>query len=300
MEDRLDRGYSAAGYMLLLWVVTFLGWWFFALAPLSATSPQWVETARKVCFGTLPNGLPEGYGWLTLVFSPLLMLTVLVLLWSAELGRDMRLAATTIAGRCLILGVVLLPLLSLLWGVKRVADLDRAYTIAVAPNFVPGELPETYPQYTGVSPELKLVNQDQRLVTLESLKGTPFILTFAFAHCGSICPGLVTTVMEAAESYHGERPVVVFVTLDPWRDTPASLPTLAKQWNIGSGDHVLSGSLDEVQSVIDDYEVLTTRNLQNGDIAHPGLAFLFDSEAKLVYRFKDPSVDWLHQALDRL
>ncbi|MCA9780215.1 MAG: SCO family protein [Candidatus Eremiobacteraeota bacterium] len=300
MEDRISRNYSPAGYMLMVWLAAFLGWWFFALAPLPVTSPQWVETARKVCFGSLPNGLPEGYGWLTLVCSPLLMLTVLVLVWSRELGRDVQLASTTLIGRSMIVAVVVLPAISLMWGVKRVVEVSRAYSQTIAPNFVPGELPETYPTYSGVSPELNLVNQHQEIVTLDSLKGKPFILTFAFAHCGTICPGLVTTVMEAAESYQGERPVVVFVTLDPWRDTPASLPTLAKQWKLGVADHVLSGSVKEVQSVIDSYEVSTTRNLQNGDIGHPGMAFLFDAEARMVYRFNDPSVEWLQEALDRL
>lgn len=300
MEDRIGPKYSIASYLLFGWLAAFLGWWFFALSPLPETSPQWVETARKVCFGSLPNGLPEGYGWLTLVCSPLLMLTALVLIWPRELGQDLRKAKSSPLGRLLLIGLVILPALSLAWGVQRVVQLNLAYEQAVGANFDNEELPETYPRYDDGTPQFNLVNQYQQTVTLESLRGRPLILTFAFAHCGSICPGLVSTVMEGANTYSGERPVVVFITLDPWRDTPSSLPTLAKQWQLKPGDHVLSGPVDEVYRVIEAYKVTTARNTRNGDISHPGMAFIFDSEGRLIYRFNDPSVSWIHQALDRL
>jgi protein SCO1/2 len=300
VEDRVERRYSLASYLLLAWLVVFLGWWLFALAPIPTTSPEWIEAARKVCFGSLPNGLPEGYGWITLVCSPLLMLTALVLIWPRELGEDLRQARTSSLGKLLLVGLVVLPAIALGWGVKRVSDVQQAYQQALAPNYVDERLPEAYPSYQMDAPDFELVDQNKQMVSINSLRGRPFILTFAFAHCASICPGLVSTVSQGVNNYGGERPALVIVTLDPWRDTPAALPTLAKQWRLGETDHVLSGPVDQVASVIESYGVAGARDLKTGDIVHPGMAFVFDSEGRLAYRFNDPSVEWLHDALDRL
>jgi cytochrome oxidase Cu insertion factor (SCO1/SenC/PrrC family) len=300
MEDRIKQRYSVASYLLLGWLLAFLGWWFFALAPLPASSPGWIEAARMVCFGSLPSGLPEGYGWLMLICSPLMMLTALVIIWPKELGQDLRQAQTSSLGRLLLVGLVVLPVISLAWGVKRVMDVQEAYNQAVAPNLLGEPLPETYPRCPKLATDFELVNQRQENISLASLRGHPFILTFAFAHCASICPGLVKTVTDGVNTYDGERPALVIVTLDPWRDTPAALPTLARQWSLSDADHVLSGPVEQVTGVIEDYEIESTRNPENGDVVHPGMAFVFDSEGRLVYQFNDPSVQWLHDALDRL
>ncbi len=137
------------------------------------------------------------------------------------------------------------------------------------------------------------------MISLRSLKGRPYILTFAFAHCASICPGLVHNVLKAARSSKGDGAGVVIVTLDPWRDTPGSLPTMARQWQLGEHEYVLSGPVEEVLAVAEAYQVPASRDLTNGEIVHPGMAFVFNSQGTLVYQFNSPSTDWLIEALNR-
>jgi protein SCO1 len=294
------RKVSLASYLLVGWLVAFLGWWYFALAPLPETTPQWVETARAVCFGSLPNGLPEGYGWITLVLSPLLMLTALAVIWAEDLGHDLQILLASSAGRVGLALLILVPFVSVNWGVARILKVQMASQQVVAPVEIPEDFPEAYPTFEGSPPAFRLLNQAGETVTLESLAGRRFLLTFAFANCSSTCPGLVYTVKEAAATARGERPAIVLVTLDPWRDTPGSLPSLAKKWELGEGDHVLSGEIPDVEGVARAYKVSTSRNLQNGDIVHSGVTFLFNEKGELVYQLNSPSVKWIKQALDRM
>lgn len=299
MEDRVTERYSLASYILGGWLLVFLGWWLFALVPLPEASPGWIEAARRVCFGSLPSGLPEGYGWLTLVGSPLLMLTALVLTWPAELASDLKRAQASASGRGLLFAFGAATLLILGWGGMRIHQVKQAYERSLEPITSETALPESYPRVEYDAPPFTLINQHGEMISLRSLKGRPYILTFAFAHCASICPGLVHNVLKAARSSEGDGAGVVIVTLDPWRDTPGSLPTMARQWQLGEHEYVLSGPVEEVLAVAEAYQVPASRDLTNGEIVHPGMAFVFNSQGTLVYQFNSPSTDWLIEALNR-
>lgn len=298
MEDRLTkRRYSVAFYLLIGWIMTFLSWWYFALAPLPSADSEWIAVARRICFGAMPTGLPEGYGWVTLVLTPLAMLAGIIVIWPKALWEDLLQAFRGPVSRVLTSGLFIALFVSVAWGLNRVHDLESAYQQVTAPNFDPEGLPAEYPRYAGETPSFNLVDQNGETVTLDSLRGEPFILTFAFAHCTTVCPGLVTTLATAADTYKGERPAVVIISLDPWRDTPSALPGLHKLWTLSSKDRVLSGDVDDVLATIDAYGIDAIRDMKTGDITHPNTAFIFSSQGELMYQLTDPSLGRIHGAL---
>jgi cytochrome oxidase Cu insertion factor (SCO1/SenC/PrrC family) len=73
------------------------------------------------------------------------------------------------------------------------------------------------------------------------------------------------------------------LTLDPWRDTPPRLGDLAIRWELVPGDHMLGGSVEDVEAVLDAWNVARSRNPVTGDIAHPPLTFLLDSEGTIAF-----------------
>lgn len=283
----------------MAWLVVGLWWWWFALAPLPETTPEWIQAARSTCFGSLPNGLPEGYGWLTLVGSPLLMLTALVFLWPQELIADFRRLKASAPGRGVLVALTILPAWLLLWGVQRVVTVTRDSASIFSANLEDSELPRDYPRGTQAAPPFVLVDQHGQTVTNQMLLGQKVILTFAFAHCQSVCPRLLATLDHALADTRS-RPALVVVTLDPWRDTPGALPGLAQTFRLGPKDHVLSGPVEDVLRVIEAYKLPISRNPQNGDVNHPGMIFVLDSRGRLAYSFTDPPTAWIVQALERL
>jgi cytochrome oxidase Cu insertion factor (SCO1/SenC/PrrC family) len=294
--SRSHFGFAA----LVAWLAITLMWWFFAFAPLPAP-PVWLAEARAVCFGMLPNGLPEPWGWGSLIVTPLAMLGFLLAVWGSEVRRDLGTLASARGGRALLLALVAVPLVGLVWVAGRVAEARRLEAALLSDARV-GELPESYPRGTDAAPTLDLIDQSGARFDLPDAAGRPILMTFAFAHCKTVCPIVVDTVRSAAAEVPELSPVVVVVTLDPWRDTPGSLPSLARAWKLDgkASAHVLSGEVAEVDAVLRAWRMPAERDLQTGDIVHPAIVHVVDPEGRLAYSFQNPPVGWVAEAARRV
>lgn len=287
------------------WLGISAGWWVFAFARLPAP-PEWLERARGVCFGMRVDGLPDASGWTLLVLGPLSMLAFLAVAWRGELAQGLRRLLRSWVGQGVLMVVVGLLGMGLAVVVARVRDARVAEQALAATTATFGEpLPAGYPRTALKAPALDLVDQSGEQVSVEALRGRPVLLTFAYAHCQTVCPQLVGTVRaavaELARDSAPSRPRVVVVTLDPWRDTPGSLPGLAAAWDPG-GDaeaRFLSGGVDEVQRVLAAWNVPISRDESTGEIAHPGLLVVLDAEGRIAFRFVSPVTRWVIDAVRR-
>jgi protein SCO1/2 len=75
-----------------------------------------------------------------------------------------------------------------------------------------------------VAPDFTLTDQSGNAFALSSERGHPVALFFGYAHCPDICPTTLAALAQAKRKLDpAERFAVVFVTVDPRRDTPAVL-----------------------------------------------------------------------------
>ena len=287
-------------WAFIAWLAITVMWWALAFAPLPLPA-EWLAAARSVCFGTLPNGLPEPWGWATLIASPAAMLGFLLAVWGRELGEAVRQLAGGRLGRLSLAALLVVPIIGIGWVGGRVAQARRVDSLAEM-STVPSELPEHYPRRSEPAPALDLVDQGGEVLTLDELGGRPVLLTFAFAHCQTICPVVVNTVKAAAAELPEMEPAVVVVTLDPWRDTPSSLPTLFGSWRLGEvpRSYVLSGEVPQVLEVLDAWQMPHERDPRTGDVAHPALVHVLAPDGTIGYSFNGPSVEWVVEAVRRL
>lgn len=169
--------------------------------------------------------------------------------------------------------------------------------------------PQDYPRQTRRAPELNLKDQDGRLVRVSDFAGRPVIVSFAFGHCASMCPLLIRSIKQLRDQLDKDgtvgldaAPAVVLVTLDPEHDTPAMLPSIAKDWGLdaASNMHYLSGDPQSVEATLDAWEVSRTRNPDTGEIVHPGLVYIVDPKGNVTYALTNPSVAWLAEATQRV
>jgi cytochrome oxidase Cu insertion factor (SCO1/SenC/PrrC family) len=86
------------------------------------------------------------------------------------------------------------------------------------------------------------------------------MVTFAFGHCEDICPIIVDHATRARRDEGAEQVPLLVVTLDPWRDTPDRLPSIAQLWELAADDRILSGSVDEVNAALDRWGVARVRD----------------------------------------
>ena len=63
---------------------------------------------------------------------------------------------------------------------------------------------------------------------------------------------------------------------------------------------VLSGAIDEVERVLDAYEVPRERDEKTGDVVHPGLVHVLNPSGEIVYTFNNPPTKWLTSAVRKI
>lgn len=156
-----------------------------------------------------------------------------------------------------------------------------------------------YRQVNQPLPQFSLINQWGQRVSNKQLIGGVRFLTFAFAHCPSICPLIVQNVQQATQQLPEITPQIVIITLDPWRDTPDQLDQQAEKWQLTNKDYFLSGSVEEVQQTLAAFNMPTEKDERTGEISHPGLVHVINPEGLIVFTFNNPTQAMLIDAAKR-
>jgi cytochrome oxidase Cu insertion factor (SCO1/SenC/PrrC family) len=271
------RAWGAVAALATIIAIT-ASWWALALWPVGADAPGWILRTREVCFGSTSDALPNAGGWLLLVGQPAGMVVLLATVWGAELRAGLALAMARAPGQLAVGAALALVLAGLGATVIRVqtANVERFSTGTM-------EIATQLTRVSDAAPSLSLVDQSGREITLQSFRGRPVIVTFAFAHCQTVCPLIVSDVLAARRQIDGARPAVLIVTLDPWRDTPSRLPSIAQVWGLAGDAHVLSGRPDDVERTLNAWRVPRTRNQMNGDILHPSIVYVVAADGRIAY-----------------
>ena len=124
--------------------------------------------------------------------------------------------------------------------------------------------------------------QREAWIELADLAGRPALVTFAFGHCETVCPLTVSELREVQEQADGV-PRLVVITLDPWRDTPSRLSHVVHHWKLNEDSHFMSGDVEQVQQVLDAWGIARQRNLDTGEVTHPPLVYILDSNGRITY-----------------
>jgi len=256
-----------------------VAWWAFALWPVPADGPEWLVRTRAVCFGVEPGGLPNAGGWVLLICQPLSMTAMLFIAWGGEVRAGLAQAWRSRPGRFVLgassaAGVALFGLAG--WRVQS----------ALAERFDPraGDANGSVTRLAVAPPPLALVDQRGDPLALARFAGRPVLVTFAYGHCATVCPVLVHDVLAARRAAGKSDAVVVIVTLDPRRDTPARLATIATEWRLGDSDFLAGGTVPEVEQVLAAWGVPYARDASTGEVAHASVVYLIAPDGRAAYR----------------
>ncbi|CAH1656378.1 SCO family protein [Chelatococcus asaccharovorans] len=143
------------------------------------------------------------------------------------------------------------------------------------------------PVTSSVGGPFTLTSQDGRTVTEKDLRGAPFLVFFGFTHCPDVCP---TTLFEASEllraaGSQGDKLRILFVTVDPERDTPEVMKSYLSAFDpriIG-----LSGSPEAIAAIVKSYKVYA-RKVPTSDgytMDHTAMVYLMDAKGRFVNGF---------------
>lgn len=277
MTARLRAG-TALGTLAVILAIT-AAWWALALWPAGESAPAWLTLTREVCFGTSETGLPNAGGWLVLMGQPLSMLLVLLAVWGKDVRAGLRMASESVPGQLLLGASAALLVAGAVGATVRVRVADAQPFASSPTEQIAGQLNRLNDEPKALS----LTDQSGRTVTLEQFRGRPVIVTFAYAHCETVCPLIVSEVLSARDALPTQNPVVLIVTLDPWRDTPARLGAIATQWGLTGDAHVLSGEAEEVERALNAWRVPRVRNEKTGELSHPTLVYVIGTDGRIAY-----------------
>jgi protein SCO1/2 len=131
----------------------------------------------------------------------------------------------------------------------------------------------------------KLTDHHGKTVTDRDFRGKPTLVFFGFTSCPDVCP---TTLFELSQRLDdlksaADRLNVLFITVDPERDTPEHLAVYLSSFDPRITG--LSGTRDDIAAVLAAYGVYARKvPLSDGGYTmdHTASVFMMDSEGKFV------------------
>jgi protein SCO1 len=174
--------------------------------------------------------------------------------------------------------------------------------VTSAPAQTPRPGPTAKPEPGDPAPPiLDLVTPDGAPFDLANLRGHPALVFFGYTHCPDVCPETVGQLVQVLDHRPDAR--VVFVTVDPERDTEAWLADYLEY--LPDGMTAVTGSPTAIKAAADAYGAhyarVDTGSASGYSMSHTAFLYLIDSEGRhvLTYPF---GVAWgtIVDDLDRL
>ena len=135
-------------------------------------------------------------------------------------------------------------------------------------------------------------NQDNKAVTLASLRGRVRVLTMGFTRCKFACPRVLSDMqhIEKELGKDAEQVGFVFLSIDPQFDTPAQMTTTIHEHKLNPVHWTfLAAPKDIVQqtAVAMDFKY----QLVDGFFAHSNLIAVLDEDGKVIHREESLGAD---------
>ena len=133
--------------------------------------------------------------------------------------------------------------------------------------------------------ELALTGHDGKPRTLADFRGKVVVLFFGFTHCPDICPTTLADVAAVLKKLGPDaaRVQVLFVTVDPERDTPEILAKYVPAFDAGFLG--LSGDAAETQRAAREFKIFYEKRPGGAPgaytVDHSGQSYVIDPQGRL-------------------
>jgi protein SCO1/2 len=143
-------------------------------------------------------------------------------------------------------------------------------------------------------PPFLLFDDDFKPLKNEQLSNNWTLMFFGYTSCPDVCPTTLYTLAKAVEKIKQEKltpPRVVFVSVDPWRDTPQRLKPYVQYFN----EDFIGASADTPQLNIltNFFKIIYYNNRQQSDqaeydVAHSDQLVVINPQVEFSGYFKAP------------
>ena len=147
-------------------------------------------------------------------------------------------------------------------------------------------------------------------VSLENLNGTPWLATFAFTSCETVCPPMMFNMTEIQEELKAngiEEYKIVAFSVDPAVDKPKKLRQYLSQFSVPDESkwHLLTGYTQEqiAEFASENFKSFVKKEPGSNQVIHGTSFYLVDQEGEVASNydgFKNVPVDEIRKDLEKL
>ena len=157
-------------------------------------------------------------------------------------------------------------------------------------------------------PDFVLFDDNFKPLRKQSLQGHWTLIYFGYLNCPDVCPTTLQTLAEVQSKLIAEGikslPEVVFVSVDPWRDTPKNIKQYVEYFNkdfIGaSADAPQLNVLTNFFKIIY-YNNRSQQKIKDYEVAHSDQVILINPKVEFVGAFRSPlDSRFIAQQLNRM
>ncbi|WP_413993461.1 SCO family protein [Labrys okinawensis] len=162
------------------------------------------------------------------------------------------------------------------------------------------------PQQTSlIGGDFSLVNQDGKPITQATFLGKPTAYFFGYTNCPDACPTTLTDMTDRLKALgpDGDKFNVVFISVDPGRDTPQLLKSYLESFD--PRITAATGTPEQVADVVKKFRVYV-KKVGEGDsytFDHSTAVYMMDAKGNLVTLIdyqapRDEAIEKMRRALE--
>lgn len=131
-----------------------------------------------------------------------------------------------------------------------------------------------------IGKDFKLTDHNGKTRTLSDFKGKEVVMFFGYTHCPDVCPTTMSDMAQALKllGKDADKVQVLFVTIDPERDTQALLAQYVPAFNPGFlglyGDEAATAKVAKDFRIF--YQKHQSKNSQSYEVDHTAGTYVFD------------------------
>ena len=128
---------------------------------------------------------------------------------------------------------------------------------------------------------LNLIDHNGVSVTSQSFKNQPSLIFFGFTHCPEVCPTTLTTLDTILQNLDNKiiQPNIVFITLDPERDTQIHLKEYINYFS--NNIIAITGSIKDIKKLSKNWGIFFEKISTDKDeytLNHTASVFMIDKQ----------------------
>ena len=148
-----------------------------------------------------------------------------------------------------------------------------------------------------------LENGSGQTVTDKTFRGKYMLVYFGYTYCPDICPTTLQSIAGAMDALgsKADQIVPVFITVDPWRDTP----DVVKRYAAAFSPHLvgLTGTPEQIAKAEQEYHVYAAKHVTGPNeysMDHSSVIYLMDKDGRFIAPIEEASPHDMASEIGRL